>query len=152
LENAKKHGVEVGLVNIMAMNYGPSYCGDMAQHAINVAGHTRDQLKSIGMQALVGITPLVGENMFPCENFTVANTRTVLNYATANGYVGFLSFWVMDADVNYANVNIFKAFNGSVATALRPPGNPNQVNGPELRPGIFHSGARSWNPAGKRIP
>ena len=144
LENAKANGVDVGIVNIMAMNYGTTICGDMGQYAINVASHTRTQLNALGIPASVGITPMIGVNDYPCENFTLADTRTVLNYANANSYIGLLSFWVMDADAKDANVNIFKSFNGSVAI------NPVMISRSPWAPqttGVFDFNGRVRRPA-----
>lgn len=45
LENAKKNGVTGPTMNIMAMDYGPSYDGDMGQYAIDAATATHRQVK-----------------------------------------------------------------------------------------------------------
>ena len=84
LANAMKNGVNVGIVNIMAMNYSTSICGDMGQYAIDVSEHARAQLKSLGMAARVGITPMIGVNDYPCEVFTQAHAKRVSEYAVAN--------------------------------------------------------------------
>lgn len=113
LKNAMKHGVKIGLVNVMAMNYDRVlYCGDMGPYAVNVINHTHTQLAGIKLDAPIGITPQIGVNSYPCEIFTLANTQMVYDYAVANSFVSLLSFWVMDADANYSNLNIFKKFNG----------------------------------------
>lgn len=37
LENAEHNGVDIGTVNIMAMDYGSSYTGDMGDYAVRAA-------------------------------------------------------------------------------------------------------------------
>ncbi len=129
LQNAQTNGAQVGVVNVMAMNYSASICGGMGQYALTVADRTRAQLNAIGMSAQVGITPMIGVNDFACEKFTLTDTRMVLDYALGQGYVGLLSFWVMDADAGYANLNLFKAFNGSTAGLRAAP-----LGGTGMRP------------------
>jgi chitinase len=114
LSNAKTNGVNLYVVNVMAMDYGTCNI-DMGQAAINAANSTRTQLATLGISSKVGITPMVGVNDVSCENFSTANAQTVLNYANANSYIGFIGFWSMDDDASHSYVNIFKAFNGSVA-------------------------------------
>ena len=120
LKNAMKHGVKIGLVNVMAMNYDRVlYCGDMGPYAVNVINHTHTQLAGIKLDAPIGITPQIGVNSYPCEIFTLANTQMVYDYAVANPFVSLLSFWVMDADANYSNLEIFKKFNGPGSVNLK---------------------------------
>jgi hypothetical protein len=114
LSNAKTNGVQLYVVNVMAMDYGSCNI-DMGQAAINAAGSTRTQLSTLGISAKVGITPMVGVNDITCENFTTANAQTVLNYANANRYIGFIGFWAMDNDAGHAYINIFKNFNAPAA-------------------------------------
>lgn len=98
LSNAKANGVRVDYVNIMTMNYGPSGI-DMAQAAISAASNTRNQLVGLGLSStLIGITPMNGQNNTAGEVFTLGNTDTLIAYAQANTYVGFLSFWSLGRD------------------------------------------------------
>lgn len=114
LSNAKSNGVQVDIVNVMAMDYGSCNI-DMGQAAINAASNTRNQLSTLGVSSRIGITPMIGVNDVSCENFTTANAQAVVNYANANSYIGFLGFWAMDADGNHAYLNIFKTFNAPAA-------------------------------------
>lgn len=141
LANAKANGAAVGMVNIMAMNYSPEFCGDMGQAALTVAARCRSQLNALGIPARVGITPMLGTNDFACEKFTVANSKTVAAYAIANAYVGLVSFWVMDADPGYANLDIFKAFTGSSPTGL----------GPAPGPAGMRAGSKRYDPIGRAL-
>lgn len=123
LANAKANGVKVAVVNVMAMNYAPDFCGDMGQAAVTVAAKARAQLASLGMDAQVGITPMIGKNDFGCEVFTLDDARETYGYAAPQAYVGLLSFWVMDADPQNAFLNIFSPFqNAQVVSMARPAG------------------------------
>ena len=77
LENARKNGVKVSAVNIMAMDYGPAYDGDMGQYAIQAATATQQQVKSaLGIVddaeawRTVAVTPMIGVNDVKVEVFT----------------------------------------------------------------------------------
>jgi chitinase len=107
LSNAKANGVNVNVVNIMAMDYGPCY-SDMGQAAIDAASATRNQLSSLGVSAQVGVTPMIGVNDVTCENFSTSDAQVLVNYAQANTYIGLLAYWEQSADANHAYINIFK--------------------------------------------
>jgi chitinase len=97
LSNAKANGVRIDYVNIMTMNYGPSGI-DMAQAAITATTNTRNQLLGLGINAQLGITPMNGQNNTVGEIFTLANADTLVAFAKANSYVGWLSFWSLGRD------------------------------------------------------
>ena len=109
LRNAQSRGVRVDVVNIMAMDYGPCYT-DMGQAAIDAAVATRNQLSSIGMNARVGITPMIGVNDITCEVFSTANAQQVVNYANANQYVRLLAYWAQGRDPSRSYISIFRNF------------------------------------------
>lgn len=116
LSNAKSNGVQLYVVNVMAMDYG-SCNMDMGQAAVSAASSTRAQLATLGISAKVGITPMVGVNDISCENFTTANAQTVVNYANANSYIGFLGFWSMDNDAGHSYISVLKNFSIPLAVA-----------------------------------
>lgn len=94
LRNAQANGVVVSIVNLMTMNYGAS--ADpyrMGQHAIAAATNTLTQLAGIGMNARVGITPMIGLNDVAPEVFTLADAAQVLSYADGAPGIGVLSMW-----------------------------------------------------------
>ncbi len=97
LSNAKSNGTRVDVVNVMAMNYGPSGV-DMGQGAIDAASNTYNQLVSLGISAKVGLTPMIGQNNTQGEIFTLSNADTLVAYAKANSYIGWLSFWSLGRD------------------------------------------------------
>jgi Ricin-type beta-trefoil lectin domain len=109
LNNAKNNGVAIGSVNIMAMDYGPCY-GDMGQAAIDAANNTRNQLSANGINAKVGITPMIGVNDTTCENFKTGDASILVNWAQGQSFVNLLSYWDQDADGGHSYINIFKTF------------------------------------------
>ncbi|MEU6385656.1 cellulose binding domain-containing protein [Streptomyces bauhiniae] len=98
LADAKANGVHVDGVNIMAMDYGPAYSGDMGDYAIQAATATQAQIK--GVLALseddawntVGVTPMIGVNDVSTEIFKVDDASQLVDFAKSKG-IGSLSMW-----------------------------------------------------------
>ncbi|WP_167153047.1 cellulose binding domain-containing protein [Streptomyces sp. MBT27] len=96
--DAKKNGVKVSAVNIMAMDYGPSYSGDMGDYAIQAATATQAQIKGVlGLSdaaawKAVAVTPMIGVNDVNVEKFTVADATQLVDFAKSKG-LGWLSMW-----------------------------------------------------------
>jgi len=125
LNNAKSHNLNVNLVNIMTMDYGPTL--DMGAAAIQAANALHGQLGSIWttktsaqLWAMEGNTPMVGVNDSTNEVFTTGNASSLESFAAANG-IQELAFWALGRDnqgtsgtpqSNYQFTNIFKAING----------------------------------------
>jgi chitinase len=125
LNNAKSHNLNVNLVNIMTMDYGPAM--DMGQAAINAANALHGQLGSIWntktsaqLWAMEGNTPMIGVNDTSAEVFTTGNAATLESFAAANG-IQELSFWSLGRDNSgasgtpqstYQFTNTFKAIAG----------------------------------------
>jgi Cellulose binding domain/Glycosyl hydrolases family 18 len=103
LTNAAKNGVDVSSVNVMAMDYGSSYTGDMGQYAIDAATATQGQLKSaLGLSdaaawKAVAVTPMIGVNDVNVETFTVADAEQLASFA-ASRHLGRLSMWSANRD------------------------------------------------------
>lgn len=140
LKNAVSNGVNVNVVNIMVMDYydASSAPGNqMGQNAINAANATIAQLQKIfttkttsQLWAMLGLTPMVGENDDTTEVFTEQDAQAVLAFAQQK-QIGELSFWSVQLDVPctgsetptntcsgvtqqpYDYSHIFDAFNGS---------------------------------------
>ncbi|MEU9096442.1 cellulose binding domain-containing protein [Streptomyces sp. NPDC048361] len=96
--DAKKNGVKVSAVNIMAMDYGPSYSGDMGDYAIQAATATQAQIKGVlglsdaaAWKAVV-VTPMIGVNDVNVEKFTVADATQLVEFAESKG-LGGLAMW-----------------------------------------------------------
>jgi chitinase len=99
-------GVTISHVNLMTMDYGSSISAGkkMSDLAISGANGLVSQLKSLipGLTdaagyAMVGITPMIGENDVSTENFSVTDAKAVATFATQK-HVGLLSFWAIQRD------------------------------------------------------
>ncbi|MCX5140419.1 MULTISPECIES: cellulose binding domain-containing protein [unclassified Streptomyces] len=98
IADAKKNGVDVGAVNVMAMDYGASYSGDMGTYAIQAATATQAQIKGVlglsdadAWQA-VAVTPMIGVNDVSTEIFKVEDATQLVAFAKEKG-LGWLAMW-----------------------------------------------------------
>jgi chitinase len=97
LNSAKRAGLRVDLVNIMAMDYGHPV-SNMGAAAVSAAQGTRAQLNSLGMNGTqIGITPMIGQNDSGGEIFTLANASSTVSWARSNG-VALMGFWSVGRD------------------------------------------------------
>ncbi|MER5900340.1 cellulose binding domain-containing protein [Streptomyces mirabilis] len=98
VSDAKSNGVKISAVNIMAMDYGPSYNGDMGTYAEQAATATQAQVKSVlGLSdsaawKTVAITPMIGVNDVAAETFKVDDATQLVDFAKSKG-LGWLSMW-----------------------------------------------------------
>ncbi|MEU9990370.1 cellulose binding domain-containing protein [Streptomyces sp. NPDC048045] len=103
LADAKSNGVRTGAVNIMAMDYGASYNGDMGTYAEQAATATQAQVKSVlGLSdsaawKAVAVTPMIGVNDVSSEVFKVDDATQLVNFAKSKG-LGGLSMWSATRD------------------------------------------------------
>ncbi|MEW1641547.1 cellulose binding domain-containing protein [Streptomyces sp. NPDC091219] len=103
LSNAKANGVKISTVNIMAMDYGPAYSGDMGTYATQAATATQAQVKSVlGLSdsaawKTVAVTPMIGVNDVASEIFTVDDATQLVDFAKSKG-LGGLSMWSATRD------------------------------------------------------
>ncbi|MDH6450409.1 MULTISPECIES: cellulose binding domain-containing protein [unclassified Streptomyces] len=103
LANAKANGVGIDTVNIMAMDYGPSYSGDMGTYAEQAATATQAQVKGVlglpdsAAWSAVAVTPMIGVNDVASEIFTVDDASQLVTFAKAKG-LGGLSMWSATRD------------------------------------------------------
>jgi chitinase len=102
LNNAKSHGLNVNLVNVMTMDYGGTM--DMGQAAITAAQGLHTQLGQIWttktsaqLWAMEGNTPMIGVNDSSNEVFSTANAQSLESFAKTNG-IQELSFWSLGRD------------------------------------------------------
>jgi hypothetical protein len=98
LENACTHGVNISLVNIMAMDYGDSAPpdSDMGQNAIAAAQAVSGQLSGASW-ATIGVTPMIGVNDTAPEVFTLQDAQVLLEFAQQNS-LGRLAMWSVTRD------------------------------------------------------
>ncbi|MFB8206948.1 cellulose binding domain-containing protein [Streptomyces sp. NPDC056010] len=98
IADAKKNGVDVGAVNIMAMDYGASYSGDMGTYAIQAATATQAQIKGVlGLSdadawKAVAVTPMIGVNDVSTEVFKVEDATQLVAFAKEKG-LAWLAMW-----------------------------------------------------------
>ncbi|KJY43409.1 sugar hydrolase [Streptomyces sp. NRRL B-1568] len=98
VENAKKNGVAISAVNVMAMDYGSSFNGDMGQYAIDAATATQAQVKGVlGLSdaaawKAVAVTPMIGVNDVAAEVFKTDDAAQLVTFARSKG-LGWLSMW-----------------------------------------------------------
>ncbi|MFJ1864812.1 cellulose binding domain-containing protein [Streptomyces sp. NPDC088097] len=103
LADAKRAGVRIDGVNIMAMDYGPAYSGNMGQYAIQAATATQAQVKGVlGLSdaaawRAVAVTPMIGVNDVASETFTVADAGRLVEFARSKG-IGRLAMWSATRD------------------------------------------------------
>ncbi|MEV0009505.1 cellulose binding domain-containing protein [Streptomyces sp. NPDC047973] len=96
--DAAKNGVEIEAVNIMAMDYGPAYSGDMGAYAVQAATATQAQIKGVlGLSDAaawksVAVTPMIGVNDVASEVFTVEDATQLVEFAREKG-LGRLAMW-----------------------------------------------------------
>ncbi|MGW4437358.1 cellulose binding domain-containing protein [Streptomyces sp. NPDC004596] len=103
LSDAKSNGVRINTVNIMAMDYGASYSGDMGTYAEQAATATQAQIKGVlGLSdsaawKTVAVTPMIGVNDVSSEVFKVDDATQLVNFAKSKG-IGWLSMWSATRD------------------------------------------------------
>ena len=110
VRSAISHGVTLGTVNVMAMDYGdgaaPNPSGRMGTYAINSAQSLHNQLVPLlpgktdaQIWNLIGVTPMLGQNDLASEVFTQADMQQLLTFA-GQQHLGELAFWDVTRDGN----------------------------------------------------
>ncbi|MFE5754151.1 chitinase [Streptomyces massasporeus] len=98
LASANDNGVQISAVNLMTMNYGSSYDGDMGGYALTSAEAVHTQLKKVfgtsdatawrGM----ALTSMIGVNDVANEIFTLEDAAEVRAFAEEKG-IAWVSMW-----------------------------------------------------------
>jgi len=103
ISDAIARGVNLATVNVMAMDYGPPDT-QMGQDAVNAGVATASQLgvlypskSEAQLNAMIGVTALIGINDITSEVFQLSDAQLLLTYAQNNGF-GLLSFWSAERD------------------------------------------------------
>ncbi|QMU70686.1 cellulose binding domain-containing protein [Streptacidiphilus sp. P02-A3a] len=110
LQSAEKAGVVVDAVNVMTMDFGdstaPNPAGQMGTYSIDAAQATQAQIKSVWTSltdaqawAMVGVTPMLGQNDQTDEVFGLADAQQLITFAEQK-HLGELSFWEVTRDAN----------------------------------------------------
>jgi chitinase len=91
-------------VNLLAMNYGPAYTGNMGQYAIQATHNLYNNLKKlyprktkVELWKMIEVTPMIGVNNIPDERFTLADADALNNFAKHFG-LGEISIWLANRD------------------------------------------------------
>jgi chitinase len=98
LASANDHGVQVATVNLMTMNYGESYDGDMGEYARAAAEAANAQLQDVfGLSEAaawrgMALTSMLGVNDVEGETFTLEDAAEVRAFAEEKG-VAWVSMW-----------------------------------------------------------
>jgi hypothetical protein len=84
LNSIKAAGLNVNVINIMAMDYGPANDngGQMGLSATQAASNTHNQVVAAGLTATIGVTPMIGINDVASEIFQLSDAQMLLNFAT----------------------------------------------------------------------
>ncbi|MER6219572.1 chitinase [Streptomyces sp900105755] len=104
LASANKYDVQVSTVNIMTMNYGESYDGDMGDYALTSAKAAHTQLKKVfGLSDAaawggMALTSMIGVNDVDGETFSLSDAKDVRAFAEEEG-VAWVSMWSTFRDV-----------------------------------------------------
>jgi hypothetical protein len=104
VRSARDNGVDVSVVNVMAMDYGgPS--DHMGTDGIQAGTSTRNQLATLypaktdaQLWAMVGVTPMIGQNDIAGEVFTTTDATQLTDFARTN-HLGRLAMWSANRDV-----------------------------------------------------
>ncbi|MDG0809222.1 chitinase [Cohnella rhizosphaerae] len=116
-----KHGVDLAGVNAMTMDYGASRSSDQTMLGASESAliQTERQLKILYQQAGVnlsdstlwsklGATPMIGQNDYKNEIFTLDDAQALNRFALSRG-IGRLSIWSANRDMmcgsNYVDVS-----------------------------------------------
>ncbi|MGW5419990.1 glycosyl hydrolase family 18 protein [Streptomyces sp. NPDC003943] len=105
VKNAVSNGARVDVVNLMTFDYYDNAAHDMAKDTQTAATGLYNQLAklypaktSAQLWGMVGVTEMIGVDDFgPAETFTLANARTVYDWAVSKG-INTLSFWALQRD------------------------------------------------------
>jgi hypothetical protein len=106
LQSAIAAGVKIKRVNLLTMDFGPTFStgramGDLAVSALTDAA---EQLKVLypglddaAAYRMLGATPMIGQNDKPSEIFSVDDVAILVAFAKQKK-LGFLSFWAIQRD------------------------------------------------------
>ncbi|WUH95106.1 cellulose binding domain-containing protein [Streptomyces sp. NBC_00433] len=112
--SAKNAGVNLDMVNVMAMDYYRST--DYGDAAVQAATSTEAQLKSLypaksdaQLWAMLGVTPMLGQND-DGHVYDQSDARQLVSFAQGK-HLGMLAFWEEGRDANACNGALYKCTN-----------------------------------------
>ena len=98
LESANNKAVQVSTVNIMTMNYGETYDGDMGDYALTSAKAAHTQLMEVfgtsesTAWGAMALTSMIGTNDVDGESFSLSDAGQVRDFAESKG-IAWVSMW-----------------------------------------------------------
>lgn len=114
VRSARDAGVDVSLVNVMAMDYSRN--GDYGSFAVQAAQSTFNQLKTLypvrsdaQVWAMVGVTPMLGQND-DGHIYDQTDARQLVTFANGQ-HLGRLAFWELTRDRNACTGALFQCTN-----------------------------------------
>ncbi len=132
--SAVARGVNVGVINVMAMDYGdsaaPNPDGQMGAYAIQAATSTKNQVKAVYAAAgqplsdaqawrKIGVTPMIGLNDVLSERFYPSDAQQLTNFAAQNN-LALLAFWSANRDRQCAGGSIGVVDNNCSSVLQQP--------------------------------
>ncbi|GAA2355817.1 cellulose binding domain-containing protein [Dactylosporangium salmoneum] len=115
VRSARDAGVNLDLVNVMAMDYQRS-SGDYGNFAVQAAQSTFTQLKGLypsktdaQVWRMLGVTPMLGKND-DGGTYDQNDARQLVSFAQTN-HLGMLSFWEATRDRNACNGALYMCTN-----------------------------------------
>ncbi|ATL67099.1 hypothetical protein CRH09_13740 [Nocardia terpenica] len=101
LSDAVRNGVKFNAVNIMTMDYGGGYTGDMGAYATQAATASQAQVAQVlgtsDAWSEIAVTPMIGVNDVAGETFTLDDAATVAGFASSHG-LAWTSMWSAGRD------------------------------------------------------
>jgi len=114
VRSARDFGVNIDVVNVMAMDYYRSV--DYGDAAVQAAQSLFNQLKSLypsrtnaQIWRMVGVTPMLGQND-DGRIYNQDDARQLVSFARTN-HLGVLAFWEMTRDRNACNGALYRCTN-----------------------------------------
>ncbi|HZM75330.1 MAG TPA: carbohydrate binding domain-containing protein [Candidatus Limnocylindrales bacterium] len=114
VRSARDNGVDVDIVNVMAMDYYRN--GDYGDFAVQAANSTFAQIKSLypaktdaQVWKMVGVTPMLGQND-DGRIYDQADARQMVTFAGSK-HLGVLAFWEMTRDRNACTGALYRCTN-----------------------------------------
>lgn len=114
VRSARDAGVNIDLVNVMAMDYYRD--GDYGNFAVQAANSTFNQLKSLypsrtdaQVWKMVGVTPMLGQND-DGRIYNQADAQQLVAHARSR-HLGMLSFWEATRDRNACTGPLYRCTN-----------------------------------------
>ncbi len=115
VKSARDAGVDVNMVNVMAMDYYRTGA-DYGDAAVQAAQGTYNQLKVLypaktdaQLWAAVGVTPMIGEND-DHQIYNQADAQQLVTFAKQH-HLGMLAFWDATRDANACTGALYKCTN-----------------------------------------